>query len=92
VDVVAAAMNFTRNFLGQQHTRKYLRAGEILITRLAERSTWSEWDKHGRSSMADRAVAEAERIISGRVIEPLEDNQERALNEIMLAAEKELVN
>jgi trimethylamine--corrinoid protein Co-methyltransferase len=91
VEIVAAAMGGNRNFLGQQHTRRYLRAGEILITRLAERGSWSEWEKHGQVGMADRAQAEAERILAEREIMPLEDYQTRALDEIMRAAERELV-
>lgn len=91
VEIVAAAMGGNRNFLGQQHTRRYLRAGEILITRLAERGSWSEWEKRGQVGMVERAQTEAERILAEREIMPLEDYQLRTLDEIMQAAERELV-
>jgi trimethylamine--corrinoid protein Co-methyltransferase len=92
VEVIAAVMNSTRNFLGQQHTRKYLRGGEILLTHLAERGGWSEWEKRGRGSMADRAQIDAERIMKERQIAPLDEVQLHALDEIMRAADKELVH
>jgi trimethylamine--corrinoid protein Co-methyltransferase len=91
VEVIASAMNTTRNFLGQQHTRRHLRGGEILLTKLAERGTWAEWEKRGRGSMAERAQAEAERILAEHHAPPLDSAQECALDEIMSAAHNELV-
>ncbi len=91
VGVIAAAMDSSRNYLSQKHTRQFLKSGEVLMGKLAERGTWSEWEKRGRGSMADRAHAEAERLIAEHPIPPLEPAQERALDEIMAAAERELV-
>jgi trimethylamine--corrinoid protein Co-methyltransferase len=91
VNVVAAAMATTRNFLGQKHTTKYLKSGEVFITRLAERSSWENWEMGGRQGLAERAQAEAERILREHKIPPLEDAQERELDAIMSAAERELV-
>jgi len=91
VEVIASAMNTTRNFLGQKHTRATLKSGEILLTKLAERGAWSDWDKRGRSSMAERAQAESERILAEHQAPPLDPAQERALDEIMAAAQTELV-
>jgi trimethylamine---corrinoid protein Co-methyltransferase len=92
VDVIAAAMKGSRNFLGQKHTSRYLRGGEILLTRLAERSPWETWEREGRLGMAERAQAEAERILREHQVPPLEDAQERELDRIMAAAERELVS
>ncbi len=91
VDVVAAVMASTRNFLGQKHTMKYLKAGEVFITRLAERSSWETWEMGGRQGLAERAQAEAERILREHQVPPLEPAQERELDAIMSAAEHELV-
>jgi len=91
VEVIASAMNGSRNFLGQKHTRNTLKSGEILLTKLAERGPWSDWDKRGRSSMAERAGAEAGRILAEHHAPPLDPAQERALDEIMAAAQKEIV-
>jgi trimethylamine--corrinoid protein Co-methyltransferase len=91
VDVIAAAMASTHNFLSQKHTMKYLKSGEVFITRLAERSSWETWELGGRMGMAERAQAEAERILREHQVPPLEAAQEKELDSIMSAAERELV-
>ncbi|MEW5827524.1 MAG: trimethylamine methyltransferase family protein [Chloroflexota bacterium] len=91
VDVIASVMNGSRNFLGQKHTIKYLRSGEVLVTKLAERGTWESWETGGRRGLAEQAQAESERILREHRVEPLSGIQEKALDEIMSAAEKELV-
>jgi len=90
VDVVAAAMNGTRNFLAQRHTMKHLKAGEMLLTNLAERGTWESWDASGRQGMVERAQAQAEQILRQHQVPPLEPAQERELDALLKAAEIEL--
>jgi len=92
VAVIAEAMKGSRNFLEQRHTVRYLRAGEVLVTRLAGRGSWEEWDRAGRDGMAERAQVEAERLLSAHEVPPLADGQERELDEILRAAERELVS
>jgi len=90
VDIIGNVMNGTRNFLGQKHTMKYLRAGEIALTKLAERNSWDTWEgKFERKQMADHATDEAERILCEHIVPPLEPQQEQELDRIMAAAEKE---
>jgi trimethylamine--corrinoid protein Co-methyltransferase len=92
VEIIGNVMNGTRNFLGQKHTIKHLRAGEIALIKLAERNSWDTWEeKLGRKQMADYAVAEAERILREHVVPPLEPQQEAELDRILAAAEKETV-
>jgi trimethylamine--corrinoid protein Co-methyltransferase len=91
VEVIAAVMDGSRNFLEQRHTVRYLRAGEVLYTRLAERRSWGEWDRTGRDGMAERAQAEAERLLAEHEVPPLTGEQERALDAIMQEAASELV-
>lgn len=92
VDIIKEVMGGTRNFLGQKHTMKHLRAGELALTKLAERNSWETWDeKLERRQMADYAVAEAERILKEHVVPPLEPQQEKELDRIMAAAEAEMV-
>ena len=90
-NVIAAVMDGSRNFLGQKHTMKYLKAGEVQLTKMAERNSWENWERNGKQNMADRATAEAERILREHEVPPLEPQQEKELDAIMLAAEKELV-
>jgi trimethylamine--corrinoid protein Co-methyltransferase len=91
VEVIAAAMDGPRNFLGQRHTVRYLQAGEVLLPRLADRRTWEEWDGAGRGGIVERAQAEAERLLSEHEVPPLTEEQERELEETMKEAERELV-
>jgi trimethylamine--corrinoid protein Co-methyltransferase len=91
VDVIAAIMDGSRNFLGQKHTMKYLKAGEVQLTKLAERNSWETWERTGRQGMVERAADKAERILREHQVEPLEPQQEKELDKIMAAAEKELV-
>ena len=48
VEVISKAMDGARNFLGQKHTVKFMRQGEVLQTRLAKREGWAEWESSGR--------------------------------------------
>jgi trimethylamine--corrinoid protein Co-methyltransferase len=91
VEVIAAVMSSSRNFLGQKHTMKVLRSGEVFFTKLAERGSWEGWEASGRFGMVERAQAEAERIFREHEVPPLDPAQERELDALMVAAQRELV-
>jgi trimethylamine--corrinoid protein Co-methyltransferase len=91
VDVIGEAMDSSRNFLAQQHTVRYLRAGEILLTQLAVRHHWDEWEKAGRKGMAERAQDKAERLLAEHEVPPLTADQERELDELMRECQQLLV-
>jgi len=92
VEIINNVMNGTRNYLGQKHTLKHIRAGEMALTKLAERNSWDTWEeKLNRRQMADNAIDEAERILREHVVPPLEPQQEMELDRIFAAAEKETV-
>ncbi|HEY5158259.1 MAG TPA: trimethylamine methyltransferase family protein [Anaerolineales bacterium] len=91
VEVIATVMEGSHNFLGQKHTMKYLKSGEVFITRLAERGSWVSWEKAGKTDLVERAQAEARRILHEHQVPPLDDAQERELDKLMVAAQKELV-
>ncbi len=88
VEVIASVMGGNRNFLGQRHTKQYLRRGEIYLTALAERGSWEEWERSGRSGMAGRAQEKAERILAEHQAPPLAEEQERELDRILQTAGK----
>jgi len=90
VEVIGNVMNGTRNFLGQKHTLKHIRAGELALTKYAERNSWDTWEeKLEQKQMADNALDEAERILREHNVPPLEPQQEKELDRIIEAAEKE---
>lgn len=86
VEVIAAVMDGSRNYLGQKHTKNYLRAGEIYLTELAERGSWEEWDRKGRQGMAEHAIEKAEKILASPPVQPLREEQDRELDRILTAA------
>ena len=96
VEVVAAVMEGGghtqpgRNFLAQRHTTRYLKSGELLVTHLAERRSWETWERGGRENMAERAQAEAERLLAEHQVEPLLSEQEKELDAIMAEARRVL--
>jgi trimethylamine--corrinoid protein Co-methyltransferase len=91
IEVIDKVMNGSHNFLAEQHSIKYLRAGEIMFAKLGERRTFAEWDRSGRQGFAENAQAEAKRILAEHEVPPLEDDQENELEKIMRAATNELV-
>jgi trimethylamine---corrinoid protein Co-methyltransferase len=91
VDVIHSVMTGNRNFLAQKHTSKTLRSGELTLSKLAERGTWAEWDRQERAGLVGRAHAEAQRLINEHTVPPLSSQQESALDDILGAAERELV-
>lgn len=92
LDVISEVMSGSRNFLDQMHTVRHLRAGEVLVTKLAERRSWEDWEHHDRQTMADRAHAQAERILAEHEVAQLTEEQLRHLQEIMQEAESELAS
>jgi len=61
------------------------------LTKLAERGSWEAWQAAGRLGFLERAQAEAGRILHEHQVPPLEAAQERELDALMAAAERELV-
>lgn len=90
VDVIADVMNGSRNFLGQKHSIEFMRSGEIYFTKLAERGAFESWNREGRVGMAERAQAEAERILAEHEVPPLSKEQEGELDRLMEEAGGEL--
>ena len=90
VELIDRVSRDSHNYLDQKHTVRYLRAGELLSTTLAERRSHQEWERGGAQLMADRARAEAERLLAEHEVPPLTGDQERELDEIMAEAAREL--
>lgn len=91
VEEIAALMEGSHNFLRQEHIMKYLKSGEVYMTRLAESGSWESGQKAGKTDLVERAQAEAERILQEQQVPPLDDAQGRELDKLMVAAKKELV-
>ncbi len=92
VSVIAKVMDGSRNFLDQMHTVRHLRAGEMLLTQLAERRPWDAWEKDERQGMAERAQAEAERLLSEHEVPPLTQDQAKELEAVWIEAKQKLAS
>jgi trimethylamine--corrinoid protein Co-methyltransferase len=90
VEAIATAMQGSHNFLGQKHTMRYLRSGEVLLTSLAERGTWENWEGHGRLGMGERAQAQAMSLLQSHEVPQLTEDQEHELDEILAEADRKL--
>jgi trimethylamine---corrinoid protein Co-methyltransferase len=90
LEVIAAVMDGQTNFVSDMHTVKYLRGGELFVSKLAERRSWDQWDKSGREGVAERAQVKAETILAEHEVEPLSESQEIELDAILRSAEKNL--
>src|SRR5258706_15059004 len=83
VEIIGNVMNGTRNYLGQKHTLKHIRAGELALTKLAERNYWETWDeKLERKQMGDHAIDSAEKIVREHQMTAREPQQDKAMDGI----------
>lgn len=87
LEVITEVMGGARNYLSEAHTVQYLRSGEVLFSRLAERRSWSDWERAGRVGMEGRAQAEAARLLKEHHVIPLNQDQERELDRILSTQE-----
>jgi trimethylamine--corrinoid protein Co-methyltransferase len=88
VELVKEVMRGSHQYLDQMHTAQTLRDGEIFIPRLAERSSWDEWNHSGRKDFASRALNRVNKIFSTHEVMPLSEGQEQSLEELFREAEK----
>jgi trimethylamine--corrinoid protein Co-methyltransferase len=85
LDVIAQVMDGARNFLAEQHTVRYLRQGEVLQTKLAARDAWAEWETAGRQGIVERAEERALALLAAHEAEPLTEEQQAALADVIRA-------
>jgi trimethylamine--corrinoid protein Co-methyltransferase len=89
VEVIAHAMDTTRNFLKETHTRKFLRDGEIWLGQLGVQETgWEQWQEAGSPTVLERAQREGKQILTSHEVPPLPEEQVRELENILATAKK----
>jgi trimethylamine--corrinoid protein Co-methyltransferase len=78
------------SFLAEAHTVRHFRQ-EIWSPGAAwKRDVWESWEDQGRTSMADRSVAEVKRILNTHEPEPMDEALVREVERIVQAARREL--
>jgi trimethylamine--corrinoid protein Co-methyltransferase len=87
VDVIAEVGPFS-DFLSHDDTYRGMRGQSQ--SKFIDRRVREEWAAAGSTTMYDRSLAEARRILETHVPEPLPDEVAAKLKSIIEAAEKEL--
>jgi len=84
LEVINSVMQSGRNFMAENHTVNYLRAGEAWIGTLTmPESNWEAWRDNGSRTVVDRALDSVNNILNQHEVLPLSAEQSRALDEIM---------
>ena len=85
VDLIDSVLNGPGNFLAEAHTVRYLRGGEMTITELADRSSWSEWEVAGRPTIVGRAETKVADLLADdhKTREPLSDQQQAEMESVI---------
>ena len=77
-------------FLGEEHTVEYMRRGELWMPDISERALAS--DEGSDIGVVARARERALQLLASHEVEPLPDDVDRELKEIMQRANRELTD
>lgn len=88
IDTIAEAA-VSGSFIDRDHTAEHFRR-ELWFPRLLDRRYYQDWFDHGATMMEDRCQRRKEHIRETHTPEPLAPELERTLNQIVVAAKKEL--
>jgi len=78
------------HFLTSQETRRWFREELDQAGPVIDRDTYDAWKSQGKTSAWDRACSEVERILGSHSVEPLQDDQLKALRSVMEADARRL--
>ena len=78
------------HFLGSKNTRRAARSSEFYMSNLLDRHTHEAWMRLGKPDMYTKAREQVQQILAGPMVDPLPEDVSCRLDEILLAADKEL--
>jgi len=90
-DVVRAVMD-GGNYLAQEHTRDFMRRGELYSGRLGNESPFEEWRSSGRPSVREEAKAKVDQILAEHPGNVVSDAVSSKIMSILKEAEEEKRN
>jgi trimethylamine--corrinoid protein Co-methyltransferase len=76
------------SYLGQKHTRDYMRS--LSQARLIDRRMYDAWEREGGTDIRERAHEEAIRILETHHVDPLPEPVRKEINDILAEAKDEL--
>jgi trimethylamine--corrinoid protein Co-methyltransferase len=79
------------HFLRSRNTRQAPRSGEFYMSRLIPRQAYEAWEEAGKPTMYGRAREKVVEILEGAWIDPLSDEVQGKLDEILRRADSTLV-
>jgi len=88
VDVIASVME-GGNFLAQEHTRDFIRAGELWMPRIGCSIGFEEWAAKGGQDLVQEARQAIQDVMSKHEVPPLDEGLQRELDELLKAAGRE---
>jgi trimethylamine--corrinoid protein Co-methyltransferase len=77
-------------FIDQLHTAEHFRR-ELWFPRLLDRQFYQAWRDAGGTSAEQRCVEHCRDLLASHEVPPLDDDVERALDEVLNAARRELI-
>jgi trimethylamine--corrinoid protein Co-methyltransferase len=83
LEVITRAMEGSRNFLGERHTIEYLRKGEVLTTKLANRETWGTRDSVSGKELIEKAEYETQQLLHSHEVPVLADREITEIEEVI---------
>jgi len=76
-------------FIDQMHTAEHFRK-ELWFPRLLDREYYQAWQQAGAATMEQRCVEHRRELLATHTVEPVEPELDRALDEIVAAARRDL--
>ncbi len=80
------------HFLGTGNTRRAARSTEFYMSNLLDRHAYEAWQRLGKPSMYTKARERVREILAGPMVDALPEDILTKLDEILLAADKELAD
>jgi trimethylamine--corrinoid protein Co-methyltransferase len=71
----------TGDYLTHEHTLRHFR--EPYYSRLADKGTYSQWQERGATTMEQRAARQVDELLEGHEVEPLAEDVQRGICEIV---------
>jgi len=90
--VIDSVMDNSRNFLIEDHTLQNLRSGEVMLSQLAVRDNWEEWEQGGKQGILEVAEARAQELLQKHEVPSLSTDQVTELDRVIQAFEGEIGN
>ncbi len=80
------------HFLASRNTRRAARSAEFYMSDLLDRHPYESWLRLGKPSLYTKAREKVREILAGPLVDPLPEDISCKLDEILLAADKELAD